>query len=152
MQEGSFQEVVAVDRSGAALALAQLNCESTGLRASLVQGDLCEPLKERAFDALVSNPPYLTEAEYRDLDPSVGDWEPQLALVSGADGMSATRRLLDEGRRVLSPGGWLGLEVDCSRAAATAAQAGALGWQDVSVHVDLFGRERYLLARRSNTR
>ena len=152
LQEGSFDEVVAVDRSAAALALAKLNCESTGLRPRLVQGDMCQPLRERAFDALVSNPPYLTEAEYRDLDPSVGEWEPELALISGTDGMSATRRLLDEGRDVLCPGGWLALEVDCTRAAATAAEAGALGWQDVSVHVDLFGRERYLLARRSKTR
>jgi release factor glutamine methyltransferase len=152
LQEGSFQEVVGVDRSTDALALAKLNCEFTGFAANLVQGDMCEPLGGRAFDALVSNPPYLTEAEYEDLDPSVGGWEPQLALVSGPDGMSATKRLLDDGRRVLSRGGWLALEVDCTRAAATAAQASALGWQDVSVHVDLFGRERYLLARRSNTR
>ena len=152
LQEGSFDEVVAVDHSAAALALAKLNCESTGLRPRLVQADMCQPLKERAFDALVSNPPYLTEAEYRDLDPSVGVWEPELALVSGTDGMFATKRLLDEGRDVLSPGGWLALEIDCNRAATTAAQAGALGWQDVSVHVDLFGRERYLLARRSKTR
>ena len=152
LHEGSFDDVVAVDRSGAALALAKLNCESTGLWPRLVEGDMCEPLKERAFDALVSNPPYLTEAEYRDLDPSVRQWEPELALVSGTDGMSATRRLLDEGRDVLSPGGWLALEVDCTRAAAMAALAEALGWQNVSVHVDLFGRERYLLARRSKTR
>jgi release factor glutamine methyltransferase len=151
-QEGSFQEVVAVDRSSDALALAKLNCEFTGLGTNLVQGDMCEPLHERAFDALVSNPPYLTEAEYRDLDASVGSWEPEVALVSGADGMSATKRLLDDGRRVLARGGWLAIELDCTRAAATAAQASALGWQDVSVHVDLFGRERYLLARRSNAR
>ena len=152
LQEGRFDEVVALDRSVAALALAKLNCEFTGLRPILVQGDMCQPLRQRAFDALVSNPPYLTEAEYRDLDPSVADWEPELALVGGTDGMSVSRRLLDEGRDALSPGGWLALEVDCTRAAATAAQAGALGWQDVSVHVDLFGRERYLLARRSNKR
>jgi methylase of polypeptide subunit release factors len=68
------------------------------------------------------------------------------------DGMSAIRRLLNDGRDVLSPGGWLALEVDCTRAAITAVEASALGWRDVSVHVDLFGRERYLLARRSNTR
>ena len=152
LQEGSFDDVVAVDRSEAALALAKLNCGSTGLRPRLIQGDMCQPLRERAFDALVSNPPYLTEAEYRDLDPSVREWEPELALVSGTDGMSATRRLLDEGRDILSLGGWLALEVDCTRAAAAAAQAAALGWQDVSVHVDLFGRERYLLARRSKKR
>jgi release factor glutamine methyltransferase len=152
LQEGSFDDVVAIDASVAALALAQLNCESTGLRATLVRGDLCQPFRERAFDALISNPPYLTEAEYRDLDPSVRTWEPGLSLVSGADGMSATRRLLEEGRDVLSPGGWLALEVDCTRAASVAAQAGALGWEDVNVYVDLFGRERYLLARRSNIR
>jgi release factor glutamine methyltransferase len=152
LQEGRFEDVVAVDRSEAALALAKLNSGSTGLWPRLIQGDMCQPLRERAFDALVSNPPYLTEAEYRDLDPSVSEWEPELALVSGTDGMSATRRLLDEGRDILSPGGWLALEVDCTRAAAAAAQAAALGWQDVSVHVDLFGRERYLLARRSKKR
>ncbi len=152
VQEGSFAEVVAVDISRDALSLAKLNCESTGLRFSLVQGDMCQPLRKHAFDALISNPPYLTEAEYGDLDPSVGEWEPELALVGGPDGLQAIRRLLDEGRNVLSPGGWLALELDCSRATATAVQAGALGWQDVGVHVDLFGRERYLLARRSNTR
>jgi release factor glutamine methyltransferase len=152
LQEGSFDEVVALDASGDALALARLNSLSSGLRPRLVRGDMCQPLRERAFDAIISNPPYLTEAEYRHLDSSVGEWEPEQALVSGADGMIATRRLLDEGRDVLSPGGWLALEVDCTRAADTAAAASALGWQDVSVHVDLFGRERYLLARRSNTR
>jgi len=141
-----------VDRSRDALALAKLNCEFTGLRSNLVQGDMCEPLRELAFDALVSNPPYLTEAEYWCVDPSVGKWEPQIALVSGADGMSATKRLLEDGRRVLSAGGWLALEVDSARVGATAAQASALGWQDVSVHLDLFGRDRYLLAQRSNTR
>lgn len=152
LQEGSFDEVVALDASRDALALAKANSRSTGLWPRLVQGDLCRPLRRRAFDAMISNPPYLTEAEYRDLDPSVGKWEPQLALVSGTDGMSATRRLLDEGRDVLAPGGWLALEVDCTRAAAAAAQASCLGWHDVSVHVDLFGRERYLLARRSISR
>ena len=72
-----------------------------------------------------------------------------LALVSGADGLAATGRLLDDARRVLRPGGWLALEVDCSRAAVAAAQAGALGWTDIAIHADLFGRERYLLAQRS---
>jgi len=151
-QEGGFSQVVGVDCSADGLAVARLNQRVNGLPVDLVCGDLCRPLRPRAFDALISNPPYLTEAEYRDLDPSVGDWEPELALVGGADGMSAMRRLLDEGRDVLSAGGWLALELDCTRAVATAAHANDLGWQDVSVHMDLFARERYLLARRSNTR
>ena len=151
-QEGGFSEVVGVDRSGDALAVARLNQRVTGLPVNLVSGDLCRPLRPDAFDALISNPPYLTEAEYAALDPAVRDWEPEGALVSGADGMTATVRLLHEARDVLRPGGWLALEVDCSRAAVAAAQASALGWLEVTVHMDLFGRERYLLAQRSNTR
>jgi len=75
-----------------------------------------------------------------------------MALVSGEDGMAATTRLLDEARAVVRPGGWLAVEVDCSRAAAAARQASTFGWSEVTVHMDLFGRERYLLAQRSETR
>jgi release factor glutamine methyltransferase len=151
-QEGAFSEVIGIDSSPSALALAGLNRQLVQSRVHLVLGDLCAPLRPGTFDALISNPPYLTVGEYSSLDASVRDWEPALALVSGDDGMIATTRLLDEGRDVLRQGGWLALEVDCSRAAIAARIAGAYGWGDVSVHTDLFGRERYLLARRSHTR
>jgi release factor glutamine methyltransferase len=150
--EGDFAGIVGVDCSAEALELARLNRELARVPVTLVQGDLCCPLRPQAFDALVSNPPYLTAAEYSALEESVRDWEPAVALVSGEDGMVATTRLLVEGRDVLKPGGWLALELDCSRAAVAAHRASELGWHDVSVHVDLFGRERYLLARRSDTR
>jgi release factor glutamine methyltransferase len=151
--EGGFRRIVAVDRSADALALARLNLELVGAagRIDLVQGDLCAPLGTAMFDALISNPPYLTAGEYADLDSSVRDWEPASALVSGEDGLETTIRLLDDGRRVVRPGGWLALELDSSRAQQVATRAGCLGWQDVSIHMDLFGRERYLLARRSET-
>jgi release factor glutamine methyltransferase len=150
--EGRFQEVIGVDRSPDALALARTNRDLVGVPVTLVLADLCEPFRAGTFDALISNPPYLTAGEYSALDASVHDWEPESALASGPDGMVATGRLLEEGRRVLKPGGWLALEVDCSRAAASATQACTLGWHDVTIHMDLFGRERYLLARRSNER
>ena len=150
--EGSFSEVVAVDQSADALALARENRELVGAGVDLVQGDLCEALRPGAFDALVSNPPYLTVAEYGALEGSVRAWEPALALVSGPDGLDATGRLLAEGHAILRPGGWLALEVDCTRAARAAERAAALGWEDVAIQLDLFGRERYLLARRSNAR
>jgi release factor glutamine methyltransferase len=150
--EGGFTDVVGIDRSAEALALAAENRELVDARVVLVQGDLCAPLRAGTFDALISNPPYLTAAEYAGLDPSVRDWEPAIALESGEDGLEATVRLLDEGRGVLRAGGWLALEIDCARARSAAHLASALGWEDVGIHVDLFGRERYLLARRSNTR
>ena len=98
---------------------------------------------------LVANPPYIAAREYALLDPSVRDWEPRMALESGPDGLDATHRLLDDGRRVVAPGGWIALELDASRAGIIALAAGACGWQGVTIHHDLFGRERYLLAQRS---
>jgi release factor glutamine methyltransferase len=150
--EGGFTEVVGIDRSAEALAQAGENRELVGARVELVQGDLCAPLGAGMFDALISNPPYLTAGEYAGLDPSVRDWEPAVALKGGEDGLEATMRLLDQGRDVLRAGGWLALEVDCARAGSAGHLASALGWEDVGIHLDLFSRERYLLARRSNTR
>ena len=151
-QEGGFTTVIGLDRSAAALALAAENRREAGLPVALVRGDLCRPLADGGLDALVSNPPYLSAGEYAELDSSVRGWEPAEALVSGADGMAATIRLLDEGRRVLRPGGWLALELDCTRAAACGRQAAVLGWSAIAIHADLYGRERYLLAQRSATR
>jgi release factor glutamine methyltransferase len=147
--EGDFELVTAVDASAEALRLAGENRDLLGLPITLVRGDLCGPLAPHSMDAVISNPPYLTEGEYEDLDPSVKAWEPAAALVSGPDGLHATVRLLQETPDVLQPGGWLALEVDCIRAGEVAARAESLGWMDVTIHADLFGRERYLLARRS---
>lgn len=150
-QEGAFSQVVGTDISADAMALARENRDLCGGRISLARGDLCSPLRGASFDALVSNPPYLTAQEYATLDRSVREWEPHLALVGGTDGLETITRLLDEGRTILRPGGWVALEVDCFRAAECAGRAGALGWTDVAIHADLFGRERFLLARRSDT-
>jgi release factor glutamine methyltransferase len=148
--EGVYDQVVGIDLSAEALGLAEENRRLTGAHVELVRADLCAPLGPGSVDALVSNPPYLTESEYAALDASVRDWEPTLALASGADGLQAIGRLLDVGRSVVRPGGWLALEIDCARAQLCAGRAGASGWTDVAIHADLFGRERYLLARRSD--
>jgi release factor glutamine methyltransferase len=148
--EGCYDQVVGIDLSPAALELAGENRALTGARVALVRGNLCGPLAPASLDALVSNPPYLTAAEHAALDRSVRDWEPALALSGGPSGLDAIVGLLDAGRAVLRPGGWLALEIDCARAAHCAWQAGAFGWTDVAIHADLFGRERFLLARRSD--
>jgi release factor glutamine methyltransferase len=87
-------------------------------------------------------------AEYSALDHGVRGREPERALVGGTEGSGITARLLEDARKVLRPGGWVALELDCTRAAACARHAGALGWSEVTVLADLFGRDRYLLARR----
>ncbi|MEO6055656.1 MAG: peptide chain release factor N(5)-glutamine methyltransferase [Gemmatimonadales bacterium] len=147
--EGEYHEVVGIDLAADALRLAEENRPLTGARVAFVRGDFCRPLRPSSLDALVSNPPYLTTAEHAALDPSVRDWEPAAALDGGADGLEAFGQLVSQGYEVVRPGGWLAVEIDCARAALCAWRAGAAGWTDVAIHADLFGRERYLLARRS---
>ncbi|HUG27743.1 MAG TPA: hypothetical protein VMK53_05535, partial [Gemmatimonadales bacterium] len=123
-----------------------------GLVVEWLEGDLLAPARGRQFEVVVSNPPYLSAEEYRGLDASVKAWEPEGALVGGADGLQVIRRLVAEALEAVRPGGLLALEIDSSRAAATAALAAAAGWQDVAVIRDLFGRDRFLTARRGSTR
>ena len=152
--EGEFASIVALDSSADALALARLNHQLVGSHRTVhfVRGDLGTAIAPGSLDAMISNPPYLMLSEYANLDPSVRDWEPALALKAGADGMDQTTRLLHDGSAWVRPGGWLALELDCSRANAAVSLAAGNGWHNVSLHLDLFGRERYLLAQRSDTR
>ena len=146
--EGRFEAVHAVEFDADAFALATENIRGSGLRVRLHRGDLVTPLLGLGLEVLVSNPPYIAEEEYQALDSSVRDWEPKRALESGRDGLLHTRRLLDEGRGALRAGGLLALELDATRAAASADRATQSGWTDIAVHRDLYGRERYLTARR----
>lgn len=148
--EGGFAGVTGVDVSPDALALAGENAASTGIAVTLRHGDLVAPLAGQQVDLLVSNPPYLTQSEYDSLDRSVRDYEPGLALVAGDDGLLFTRRLCSDAFSVVAPGGWIAVEVDCNRAAESGRIAAALGWQDVTVLDDMFGRARHLLARRGS--
>jgi len=147
--EGRYRLVVGIDRSREALGLAAENRRRTGLGIQLLGGDLLGPLGPGTCDAVISNPPYLTEAEHAALEPGVREYEPRLALVSGADGLDATHALAGDAGRVLRRGGWLALEVDALRAETVARLVAAAGFVDVTVHLDLFGRARYVLARRS---
>jgi release factor glutamine methyltransferase len=114
----------------------------------LVRGDLATAFGESVADAVVANPPYVSAGEYEALDPAVRDHEPREALLSGPDGLAATRALLGQAERALRPRGLLALELATERAAAVAALATAGGWSDVRIEEDLTGRARYLVALR----
>ena len=146
--EGDFERVIAVERSPGAAALARENVALVRppVPVEVREGDLLAPLAGGRYCAIVANPPYLTEAEFAELDPAVRLFEPRDALVSGPDGLVATQALLAGGRGLLEPGGLLALEVDERRAERVAGLARELGWSRVNVHDDLFGRPRYVLA------
>jgi ribosomal protein L3 glutamine methyltransferase len=104
--------VDAADLSGEALAVARRNVKRhrLGRRVRLVRSDLFRALKSRHYDVIVTNPPYVARAEMKTL-PREYLHEPELALVSGRDGLDAIVRILAEAPRHLNPGGILVGEV-----------------------------------------
>jgi len=146
--EGPFARVVALDRSAAALEVTHANVERLALapRVRCVQGDLLAPLGGSTVDVVAANPPYIATLELVDLEPSVRDFEPLLALDGGPDGLTPTRRLAASARGALAPGGLLALEADSRRARETAALVREAGFVDVAVRNDLFERPRYVTA------
>ena len=146
--EGHFARVIAVERSPEAAALARENVALVRPRTpvEIREGDLLAPLAGSRYRAIVANPPYLTEDEYAALAPSVREFEPREALVSGLDGLAATRRLLAGAAALLEPGGVLALEIDERRGDAVRGLAPEYGWARIDVHEDIFGRPRYALA------
>ena len=145
--EGEFERVVAVERSAGAAALARENVARAAPSVPVLvrQGDWLEPLAGERFRVIVANPPYLTVSEYAALDPGVRDFEPREALVSGIDGLDATRRILAGAAPLLEPGGALILEIDMRRADWIQDLASEHRWARVEIHEDLFGRPRYAL-------
>jgi release factor glutamine methyltransferase len=145
--EGPFARVVAVERSPGAAALARENVARIRpvVPVDVREGDLLAPLGNERYRAIVANPPYLTLQEYEELDASVRHFEPSEALVSGFDGLDATRALLAGAANRLEPGGLLALEIDERRADAVAGLARATGWARATIREDLFGRPRYAL-------
>jgi release factor glutamine methyltransferase len=154
-QEVPGARVVATDRSGAAVALARANAARLGLaHVDVRQGDLLAPVPPALrgqVDVLVSNPPYLAEAELDGLEPEVRGHDPRDALVAGPTGHEVTDRLLAAAGAWLRPGGRLVLETADTRAAVTAERAGAAGLTEVAVLPDLTGRDRVVVARRAPT-
>jgi len=145
--EGAFAKIIATDLSVDALAVARQNHERIAPRTPVEfrEGDLLWALRGEVVDAIVANPPYVTSAEWDAAEPDVRDFEPRVALVSGADGMRHTEGLLRMARSLLVPGGLLAVELDCTRASASVALARAIGWTAARVEEDLLGRPRYLL-------
>jgi len=147
-------EFVAVDLSADALAVARANAAAHGLsgRIAFLEGDLLEPIAALpgAFDALVSNPPYVPTGEIAGLAPEVRDHEPRAALDGGRDGLALIARLVDGAPALLRAGGWLLLEIGAGQAAAVCARLAAAGAYDrVETRCDLAGIERVVAARRA---
>ncbi len=112
-----------VDISPAARAVAEENAASLGLadRITFHTGDLLQPLSGISFVAILSNPPYIPEADIVKLAPEVRLKEPHTALSGGQDGLDFYRRLANEAPAMLVPGGFTAFEVGIHQAGDVAA-------------------------------
>jgi release factor glutamine methyltransferase len=136
-------EVVAVDASPDAAAVARVNAARLGLDVEVLVGDLLEPV-EGAVDAVVSNPPYVVEGT--PLEPEITRHEPALALYGGRDGYDVIRRLVPAAAATAAR--FLALEVGEGQAPDVAELVRGAGFPDVDVVRDYAGIERVVVGRR----
>ena len=115
-------EVDLTDISSDALAVSQRNIDEYGMgeRVRGIKSDLFAGLSGHSYDIIISNPPYVSEQEFKDLAAEYHQ-EPQLGLVAGDDGLDVVRRILRQARDFLNPEGLLIVEVGNSQYALSEA-------------------------------
>lgn len=141
-------QAVTVDISPRAIEVARENAAALGVaeRIEFFQGDLLEPIKDRRFEAIVSNPPYIPKSDILTLAQDVKDYEPMSALDGGEDGLDFYRRLLQEAAELLAEDGFLAVEVGIEQAQVLAEMAkGMTQWGRSEIIKDLAGIERVVV-------
>jgi release factor glutamine methyltransferase len=146
-------EIHGVDLSSSALSIAQQNVDKVGVsdRVSLHQGSWLEPLKSLPgkFMGILANPPYIPTTQIAQLETEVAAYEPRLALDGGADGLDCLREIIATAPNYLQSGGILLLEMMFGQAATVRQLLQQQGsYQNVQIHADLCGIERFALAHR----
>jgi release factor glutamine methyltransferase len=144
--------IVASDISDAALAVARQNAQSHGALNAIqfVKSDLFSSVPMEQFDFILSNPPYISDAEFESLSRDIKEYEPRLALVAGPTGMEVIEPLVAQSLPRLAPGGWLIFEISpmiAERVQNLLASRHEL--TDVRLERDLAGHHRVALARRA---
>ena len=142
--------VFATDLSLDAVNLTLENANHLRLEITVRHGDLLADLQS-LWDAIVSNPPYLPESDAAHLEPEV-QRDPHSALFSGVDGLEIARLIVNAARNALKPGGFLALELDPRNVFVLQAElleSSNTVWDDILVHQDLAGRDRFLTATRT---
>ena len=148
--------IVATDLVPDALELARRNAEDHGVseRIEFRMGDLWSGLtnahQTAGFDAIASNPPYVSDREWAEVAPNVRLFEPESALRGGVDGLDLIRWLVADAHHWLRPGGHLAIEIAASQGeAALSLAAQNAGLAASRILQDHEGLDRVLVARRS---
>lgn len=141
-------EVASCDISAEALRIAAANVKRYGDKVTLFQADiLLDELPDCRVDVLVSNPPYITDSERKDMEANVLDWEPELALfVPDTDPLRFYRRIAQKGLDWLTEGGALYFEINRAYGAETVRMLEECGYRDIALRKDLSGNDRMIKA------
>ncbi|MGA2809744.1 MAG: HemK/PrmC family methyltransferase, partial [Terracidiphilus sp.] len=142
-------QITAIDLSAPALAIAQENAKRNGVGVRFLRGDLLTPLGEDQVEIVVSNPPYVPSADRATLAVEVRDYEPELALFAGGDGLDVYRRLIPAAFDALTSGGSLALEIGYGQQQAIAALLAQSEFSQIEFFPDLQGIPRVACARRT---
>jgi release factor glutamine methyltransferase len=136
--------VTGIDNSPDAVEVARANAARLGLEAEFLIADL---IVGGPYDLIVSNPPYVREAEFGSLQPEISLYEPQDALLGGADGLDIIRELIPAAADVLVRGGRLAIEVGQGQSRAVEALFERSGFAQVEATRDLAGIPRVVTGR-----
>lgn len=141
--------VTAWDVSPEALSVARVNARKLQANVRFVECDVlaCQVDKAGLYDVIVSNPPYVTEAEKADMEPNVLQWEPSLALfVPDDDPLRFYRRIAVLGRDMLADGGRLYFEINRAYGREMVEMLRTMGYVRVRVEKDLSQNDRFVIA------
>ncbi|WP_455388741.1 peptide chain release factor N(5)-glutamine methyltransferase [Petrachloros mirabilis] len=148
--------MLAIDLSGSALETAKRNADrhAVGSTITWLEGDLLAPLEGRGLEgsvtAIISNPPYIQEAEWPTLQPEVRLYEPRMALMAGPRGTELHERLLLESIPFLMPGGLLIMELGKGQGAALCKKVTSMAaYKSAEIVADEAGIDRVLIVERA---
>lgn len=137
-----------VDVSPEALQVAKKNSERLETAAAFIESDLFADVTGR-YELIVSNPPYIVRDVIPTLDAEVREHEPVLALDGGTDGLDFYRRIVQDAREYLVPGGLLAFEIGYDQGEALLELMKNAGYGDVELLKDLAGLDRVALGWKS---
>lgn len=142
-------QVTAWDVSGEALSIAAANSKALQASVRFEQRDVLtyEPCVVDCYDVIVSNPPYVIEAEKQEMEHNVLDWEPSLALfVPDTDPLRFYRRIAVLGLEMLTSGGKLYFEINRAFGKDTVAMLCETGYRAVRLQKDISHNDRFVIA------
>ena len=152
--EAPHAKVAGIDTSADAIALANENADALGLaeRVSFVNTteiDIADVFDAQSFEAVISNPPYISSGACDRLPPSVRDYEPRAALDGGPDGMCLLRAVIEDAATLLVSGGMIFLELSSEerQQAPITKFLESAGFEDVRIAKDLSGAPRLISAK-----